>query len=168
MAEVSSPSQTSGPLFGYALLWEGSEAAVDREREDAVTLYGHVYDGEGAPVAWPEAMVEVWVADQFARTRTDKDGRFEVVVAKPSLPRLGDDDLPQAPHVNIQIFARGLLKQVVTRAYFADEPDANAADPVLEAVAPELRDRLIAVPDADGYRLDIFLQGERESVFFEY
>jgi protocatechuate 3,4-dioxygenase, alpha subunit len=167
MGEVSSPSQTSGPLFGFALLWEGSEAAVERSREDAVTLYGHIYDGTGAPVAWPEAMVEVWVADQFARTRTDGDGRFEVVVAKPSLPPL-DDDRPQAPHVNIQIFARGLLKQVVTRAYFADEPDANADDPILEAVGPELRDRLIAVRDAHGYRFDIFLQGERESVFFQY
>jgi protocatechuate 3,4-dioxygenase, alpha subunit len=167
LSQVTSPSQTSGPLFGYALLWDGSEAAVDPSRADAITLSGHLYDGEGAPVAWPEAMVEVWVADQFARTRTDHEGRFEVVVAKPVLEPLGDD-LPQAPHVNIQIFARGLLKQVVTRAYFADEPAANASDAVLAAVAPELRERLLAQRDEHGYHLDIFLQGERESVFFEF
>lgn len=167
MSEVTSPSQTSGPLFGYALLWDGSEAAVDRDRPDAVTFYGYVYDGAGVPVAWPEAMIEVWVADQFARTRTDRDGRFAVLVAKPALPPLAGEH-PQAPHLNIQIFARGLLKQVVTRAYFADESAANATDPVLDAVAPELRERLLAIPDEHGYRLDIHLQGERESVFFEF
>jgi protocatechuate 3,4-dioxygenase, alpha subunit len=164
---VTTPSQTSGPLFGYALLWDGSEAAVDRDRPDAVTVYGYLYDGAGNPVAWPEAMIEVWVADQFARTRTDRDGRFGAIVAKPVLPPLADG-LPQAPHLNIQIFARGLLKQVVTRAYFADEPAANAADPVLGAIAPELRERLLAVPDEHGYRFDVHLQGERESVFFEF
>jgi protocatechuate 3,4-dioxygenase alpha subunit len=167
LTEVTSPSQTSGPLFGYALLWEGSEMAVDRQRADAVTLHGYLYDGAGTPVAWPEAMVEIWVADQFARTRTDRDGHFAALVAKPALPPLADEH-PQAPHFNIQIFARGLLKQVVTRAYFADEPAANATDPVLDAVAPELRERLLAVRDADGYRLDIHLQGEQESVFFEF
>jgi protocatechuate 3,4-dioxygenase, alpha subunit len=167
MSEVTSPSQTSGPLFGYALLWEGSEAAVDPGREDAVRLRGFVYDGAGDPVAWPEALVEVWAGDQFARTRTDRDGRFEVVVAKPQLPPL-PGDLRQAPHFNIQIFARGLLKQIVTRAYFPDEPDANAVDPVLQAVDTELRGKLVAGRDGDGYRLDIFLQGENESVFFEF
>jgi protocatechuate 3,4-dioxygenase alpha subunit len=167
MSEVTSPSQTSGPLFGFALLWEGSEAAVDRSRADAVTLHGWVYDGAGAPITWPEALIEAWVGEQFARTRTDGEGHFEVVFAKPSLPPL-PGDRAQAPHVNIQIFARGLLKQVVTRAYFADEPQANAADPVLDAVAPELRERLVAKRDERGYRLDIFLQGDRESVFFEF
>jgi len=167
LSEVNTPSQTSGPLFGYAMLWEGSEAAVDPARPDAFVLSAHLYDAEGAPIGWPEAMVEVWVADQFARTRTDRDGRFEVVVAK-AAPAPLDDELAQAPHVNIQIFGRGLLKQLVTRAYFADEAEANAADPVLGAVAPELRERLIAVPDERGYHLDLFAAGERESVFFEF
>ena len=167
MSEVTSPSQTSGPLFGFALLWEGSEAAVDPGGTDAITVTGCVYDGAGAPVAWPEAFVEVWAGDQFARTRTDGDGRYTVVVEKPDLPAL-PGGLAQAPHFNIQIFARGLLKQIVTRVYFPDEEDANAADPVLQAVDPELRDRLIASPEGAGYRLDIFLQGENESVFFDF
>lgn len=167
VSEVTSPSQTSGPLFGFALLWEGSEAAVDPQREDAITITGFLYDGAGAPVAWPEALVEVWAGEQFARTRTDPDGRFDVVVAKPDLPPLAGG-LPQAPHFNIQIFARGLLKQLVTRVYFPDEDEANASDPVLQAVDADLRDRLIASRDGAGYRLELVLQGDNESVFFDF
>ena len=78
------------------------------------------------------------------------------------------DGSPQAPHIDVSVFARGLLKRVVTRIYFADEQDANASDPVLSQVADAgRRSTLIAEPTDDGYRFDIRLQGERETVFFE-
>jgi protocatechuate 3,4-dioxygenase alpha subunit len=72
----------------------------------------------------------------------------------------------QAPHVDVSVFARGLLDRVVTRIYFADEDAANAEDPVLCSLSGDQRQTLIAQPTDDGYRLDIHLQGERETVFF--
>jgi protocatechuate 3,4-dioxygenase alpha subunit len=80
----------------------------------------------------------------------------------------GADGVPQAPHIDVSIFARGLLKRVVTRIYFADEEEANATDPVLTSVPdPDARATLIADATDDGYRFDVRLQGERETVFFE-
>ena len=72
----------------------------------------------------------------------------------------------QAPHVDVSVFARGILDRVVTRIYFADEADANAEDVVLRWLSEEQRRTLIAEQTGDGYRLDIHLQGERETVFF--
>ena len=72
----------------------------------------------------------------------------------------------QAPHLSVLVFARGLLRQVATRMYFPDEPDANAADPVLSTIDPHARDTLVARPDNTGLRFDIRLQGEGETVFF--
>ena len=73
----------------------------------------------------------------------------------------------QAPHIDVSVFARGMLDRVVTRIYFADEAEANAEDAVLRSLPDDRRGgRLIATPTDDGYRLDIHLQGERETVFF--
>jgi protocatechuate 3,4-dioxygenase alpha subunit len=72
----------------------------------------------------------------------------------------------QAPHIDVSVFARGLLDRVVTRIYFADEAEANAEDAVLQTVPEDRRDTLLATPADDGYRFDIFLQGDRETVFF--
>jgi len=76
----------------------------------------------------------------------------------------------QAPHLNVLVFARGLLRHLVTRVYFQDDP-LLAADPVLRLVreAPR-RETLIARQDAGqpgAYRWDIVLQGARETVFFD-
>ena len=80
----------------------------------------------------------------------------------------GADGSPQAPHIDVSVFARGLLKRAITRIYFADETAANAGDPVLSRVPDAAtRSTLIAEPTDDGYRFDICLQGERETVFFE-
>jgi protocatechuate 3,4-dioxygenase alpha subunit len=73
----------------------------------------------------------------------------------------------QAPHVDLSVFARGLLDRVVTRVYFPDEEQANAADPVLARIAdPAARATLVAAATDDGYRFDVRLQGDRETVFF--
>ena len=72
----------------------------------------------------------------------------------------------QAPHIDVSVFARGMLHRVVTRIYFADETEANAADPVLATVPVERRGTLLAQPVDGGYQIDIHLQGEGETVFF--
>jgi protocatechuate 3,4-dioxygenase alpha subunit len=162
-----SPSQTSGPLWGFALLFEGSEHAVDPAAPEAIALRGRVLQGDGTPLAWPDALIEIGQGDQLARTRTDADGWFSAVVAKPP-PDALPDGRTLAPCLNLAVFARGLLKQLVTRVYFPDEPVANAADPVLERVPAGRRDALVARPEGDGLRFDVVLQGDGETPFFRF
>ncbi|MGH2852054.1 MAG: protocatechuate 3,4-dioxygenase subunit alpha [Solirubrobacteraceae bacterium] len=164
---MQSPSQTSGPLFGFALIFDGCEEAVPPGSHGAVEITGVVLDGAGAPVNWPECFLEFWEGEQWARTRTDEEGLYRVVVRKPD-PQPMPDGSVQAPHLNVVLFARGLLKQALTRVYFPDETDANAADPVLEAVPEHDRELLVAVGDGDHLRFDIHLQGENETPFFAF
>ena len=161
-AETTSPSQTIGPLYGFSLMWPGSEQAADPGQPGTVRIRGRVFDGAGAVVAYPELMLELWAGDQFARTRTDPDGAFSAVLAKPAAPA------GQAPHVNVTLFSRGLLKQAQTRMYFPDEAAANAADPVLKAVPADRRPTLIARQDGADLVFDIHLQGDQETVFFDF
>ena len=161
-AETTSPSQTIGPLYGFSLMWPGSEQAADPGQPGTVRIRGRVFDGAGAVVAYPELMLELWAGDQFARTRTDPDGAFSAVLAKPAAPA------GQAPHVNVTLFSRGLLKQAQTRMYFPDEAAANAADPVLKAVPADRRPTLIARQDGANLVFDIHLQGDQETVFFDF
>jgi protocatechuate 3,4-dioxygenase alpha subunit len=163
----ASPSQTSGPLWGFALLFEGSENAVDPSAPGAIELRGRIVDGDGVPVGWPDALVEIWQGEQLARTRTDVDGWYRAVVAKPA-PDGSPDGRAPAPYLHLALFARGLLKQLVTRIYFPDEEAANAADPVLELVPQERRATLVARPDGDGLRFDVVLQGDGETAFFQF
>ena len=128
-------------------------------------IEGLIVDGDGVPLSWPEGFIEVWEGDQWARARTDADGRYSVVVRKPE-PTATPDGSVAAPHLNVTVFARGLLKQLLTRVYFPDETAANAADPILELVPPADRDLLIARPEGDVLRFDIRLQGEDETPFF--
>ncbi len=129
-------------------------------------MAGRVLDGEGTPLG--DAVVETWQIDgHFGRCATDADGRWTVRTVKPP-PVATRDGTPQAPHLVISVFARGLLDRVVTRLYFGDEVESNAADPTLAAVGDDRRARLVADGDkAQGYWLDIRLQGDGESVFFE-
>ena len=181
----STPSQTVGPYFEIGMPWENGPFAVSLETPGAIRIGGFVRDGAGEPVR--DALVETWQADGagrladmhgygggseipgfrgFARCICDDDGRFEIVTVKPgSVPGLGG--AVQAPHIDVSVFARGMLHRCVTRLYFADEAQANAADAVLASVPAARQDTLLAQPvDGGGYRFDIVLQGPDETVFF--
>jgi protocatechuate 3,4-dioxygenase alpha subunit len=164
------PSQTVGPYFAIGLPWPDGPYAVPEGTPGAVWLRGQVTDGAGEPV--PDAMLETWQSGSegrgFARCGTTDDGWYAILFRKPD-PVPGPDGTTQAPHLAMSVFARGLLHRVVTRVYFDDEAEANAADPVLTSVAePDRRATLIAERGDDGYRFDIRLQGEGETVFLAF
>ncbi len=176
---VRTPSQTVGPFFGMALPWPAGPLVVPLETPGAIWIRGQVLDGTGAPV--PDALVETWQADPdgrlpsaqgseaefrgFGRSATDLGGNFEILTLRPG-PVQTADGLPQAPYISLAVFARGLLKQLVTRIYFPDSP-ANEHDALLNALPARARTTLLARPAADGYRFDIRLQGDDETAFFE-
>jgi protocatechuate 3,4-dioxygenase alpha subunit len=157
------PSQTVGPFFGFALPFDRDSEAVDASLPGAIRIEGQVLDGSGELV--PDALIEVWHDDQFARCRTDGEGAFHVTVQKPT-PVHSDNGRANAPHLTVTVFARGLLRQLVTRVYFPDEEVANSADPVLELVEPGRRHTLIACGNGGVLNFDIRLQGKDETVFF--
>jgi protocatechuate 3,4-dioxygenase alpha subunit len=141
------PSQTIGPFFSFGLCKPETDGLVPGGTQ---RIEGRVLDGAGAPV--PDAMVEVWQADVgWARCGTDDEGRFAFVAAP-------------APHLEVLVFARGLLKPVLTRMYFPG--DAHDADPVLSALTEDDRATLVAGRDGEVLRFDVRLQGERQTVFF--
>lgn len=172
------PSQTVGPFFRIGLDWPGASILRTASTPgEAIVLRGQVRDGDGAAV--PDALIEIWQADAqgeyhgdadaafrgAGRTAVEADGGFVFETIKPG--RVPDALGEQAPHINLVIFARGLLVHLYTRIYFADEAAANAADPILNRVPAARRDTLIAQRDGDEYRFDIQLQGEGETVFFD-
>ena len=178
------PSQTVGPYFAIALPWPDGQFSTAEGTPGAIWIRGRVLDGAGDPV--PDALVETWQADPngrfehalgrhprltgfrgFGRCPTDAEGRYAILTLKPGSIEDPPGGGSQAPHVDVSVFARGLLTRVVTRCYFGDEPDANAADPVLATVDPAARATLVAEPVEAGYRFYIRLQGDRETVFFE-
>ena len=179
------PSQTVGPFFAIGLPWDRGRFVVAPQTPGAIAISGVVYDGNGDPV--PDSLIETWQADPdgrfadlhgfgqpstlrgfrgFGRYGTEEgDGRFEIVTVKPGAvpwPAGGQ----QAPHIDVSVFARGMLHRCVTRLYFEDEPRANATDPVLQTVPAERRATLLAQRTDAGYAFDIRLQGRGETVFF--
>ena len=186
------PSQTVGPFLHIGLVSADRPGSVvgpnvvPPDTPGRIVISGSVIDGDGA--ALPDALVETWQADPagrfasaegglaasavpgfvgFGRAATGPDGGYEIATVKPGRLPTGNGG-QEAPHLDVSIFARGLLDRVVTRIYFADEPEANAADPVLASLPePERAATLMATPVPGGYRFDIFLQGERETVFFD-
>jgi len=179
----TSPSATVGPYLAIGLSWPDGELAAAEGTPGAFWIRGQVFDGAGAVV--PDAMVETWQADPDGRFPSPEDprgsstypgfrgyaraqtasGEFAVHTLKPGRVPDGEGGL-QAPHIDVSVFARGLLDRVVTRIYFADEAEANAEDAVLRGLDEEQRRTLVAEKSDDGYRLDIYLQGDRETVFF--
>jgi len=170
---TATASQTIGPY--WHLLEDKSWADLTRfgAKGEKIRLIGSVTDGEGSPVA--DGCVEIWQADPpaaddftgFGRCGTDTEGSFHFTTIKPG-PVRGRGNAQQAPHLAIAIFARGLLKALVTRAYFMGEK-LNDTDPLLSSIEdPERRKTLIARHVGNGaWRLDIRLQGKGETVFFE-
>jgi protocatechuate 3,4-dioxygenase, alpha subunit len=164
------PSQTVGPYFSIGLFGRAAAELVPPGSPGAVRISGRVLDGEGEPV--PDAMVEIWHADADGRYRPDfgwgrsgcdADGRYSFVTVKPG--QVPDDaGGTQAPHLTAMVFARGLLKPVLTRMYFPDEEEANAEDRLLSSVGDA--STLFARPADEGLEFDIRLQGEGETVFF--
>lgn len=184
------PSQTVGPFFHDALLRDPYNVLVRPDTEgEPIRIEGHVYDGDGVGVS--DAMVEIWQANArgryrheadrgpqpldpgftgFGRAGTDEAGGFWFETIKPGPVPWGPEG-HQAPHINVLVFARGLLDQLRTRLYFDDEEEANEKDPLLGLVSAERSPTLLARRSAgEGgvvYRFDVRLQGERETVFFE-
>ncbi|MGN6378238.1 MAG: protocatechuate 3,4-dioxygenase subunit alpha [Gaiellales bacterium] len=151
-----------GPFFAFALCTRPQNELLASDQEGAVRIRGLVLDGAGAPI--PDAMVEIWQAagrpgTGWARCGTNPSGNYSFVAAR---PKAVDG---QAPHLAVLVFARGLLKPVMTRLYLPGDP-ANDSDPVLSALPPERAATMIAVAEGDVLRFDIRLQGDRETVFF--
>ncbi len=190
MAETShpaTPSQTIGPFFHYALPFSGGDTLTNEATlGERITIEGRIVDANGAPVN--DALIEIWQANcqgryhhpedaqekqldpnftGFGRTPTDEAGWFRFHTIKPG-PVPGPNGTDQAPHILISVVGRGILKRMATRLYFPDEA-ANDSDPILALVPLERRRTLIAERQDGGsvYRLDIILQGENETVFFE-
>jgi protocatechuate 3,4-dioxygenase alpha subunit len=185
------PSQTVGPFLAIGLPWPDGPFVVQEQTPGAIAISGRVLDGSGQPV--PDALVETWQADPgsrfdhpddprgraapvtagfrgFGRCPTGPNGQYRIVTQRPGpLPSL--DGGWEAPHLDVSVFARGLLDRVVTRIYFSDEADANGADPVLAAIADDFRRATLIAAELPGqpgqFAFDVRLQGERETVFFD-
>jgi len=191
-------SQTIGPFFHHILVpgdygqpgFVGASMVTPETAGERIRIEGRIRDGDGQPV--DPALIEIWQADAngryahaadtraeiepdgnfsgFGRAVTDADGRFTFDTVKPgAVP--GPGNAPQAPHINVTVFARGMDVHLFTRLYFVDENDANAIDPVLNAVEETRRSTLVATRTETGgrvtYAFDIMMRGENETVFFD-
>jgi protocatechuate 3,4-dioxygenase alpha subunit len=189
------PSSTVGPYFLYGLIpstYGGTDIIFNNlvtpdASGERIRIEGTVRDGDGVPI--PDAMIEIWQADAegrldhaaggkpganaafkgFGRTPTDADGNYAFETIRPG-PVAGPNGAKQAPHIAVNVFARGMLRHLTTRIYFSDTAE-NTSDAILALVPAARRATLIATrEDRDGkavYRFDVRLQGEGETVFFE-
>jgi protocatechuate 3,4-dioxygenase alpha subunit len=189
MSLALTPWQTVGPYLHIGLTGTRSfsQIAADGAPGERIALTCRVFDGDGAPL--PDAMIELWQADAdgryhhpedapervpdplfrgHGRMATNAEGSCSFRTIKPGrVP--GPKGVMQAPHINVSVFGRGLLKRLPTRIYFASDP-ANATDPILFLVPEDRRATLLAQPDRDhqdGWQFDIYLCGPRETVFFD-
>lgn len=188
---IATPSQTVGPFFHLALdRAQWADLTKDNPEGERIVVEGRVTDGDGVPVA--DACLEMWQANAagryahlddtradkpldphfrgFGRASTDAEGNFRFTTIRPG-PVPGRGNALQAPHIAIALFARGLLKALYTRIYFAGEP-LNETDPVLLSIEnPTRRRTLFAAPQSGAgsptWHFDIVMQGEAETVFFE-
>ena len=182
-------SQTVGPFFHHGLMWLNTpDLASGASEGEKIEITGTIVDGDGAIV--PDAILELWQANAhgrynhpadrqnrkldpgfkgFGRICTDKAGRFRFATIRPgSVP--GIDGKPQAPHINVILFMRGQLTHLYTRLYFADDP-ALAQDEALGKIEPTRRSTLLArrvAAQPARYEWNIVMQGEGETVFFQF
>jgi protocatechuate 3,4-dioxygenase, alpha subunit len=185
-------SDTTAPAYGRGAVGELDDDLTRQHSGEPVgeriVVRGCVLDGDGRPVS--NSLVEIWQANTagrynhpaddrssqyldedfsgFGRSGTDAGGEFSFLTVKPG-PVPGPGGEVQAPHVMVSVFARGLLKRLVTRVYFPDEEEANAVDPVLSSIEDlNLRRTLIARDEGGALRFDIHLQGDGQTAFFEF
>jgi protocatechuate 3,4-dioxygenase, alpha subunit len=188
LAAGTTPSQTVGPFFSMGLAWMNRSDLTDGPNSsERFTIHGRVLDAENQPV--PDALLEIWQANAnghypcpedmqsshpaskffgFGRVQTNDLGEFSFTTLKPG-STLDLQGKPQAPHLAVSVFMRGLLQRLVTRIYFPGEP-ANTADVVLGLVPPARRGTLIArqeETDKTSLTWDVRLQGDQETVFFD-
>jgi protocatechuate 3,4-dioxygenase alpha subunit len=179
--QAPTPGQTVGPFFGYALPYEGGDRLVRLAHPDAIRLHGIVYDGDG--VAIPDALIEIWQADDqgrvvaepgslhrdgytftgWGRAATDNAGQYSFTTLEP-----GPTSDGRAAFFAMTVFARGLLDRLFTRVYVPAEPGVLDADPLLASLSLVRRATLMAARDDDGLRFDVHLQGKDETVFLSY
>jgi len=191
---IQSPSQTVGPYFAQGLLRDGDEVftnclVTENTEGERIRIEGCVLDAEERPIE--DAMIEIWQANSngrynhpldeqdkpldpefmgHGRASTDVNGKYRFETIKPgSVP--GPSNTAQAPHINVIVFARGMLSHAFTRIYFENEAD-NRNDPVLMSIEDEAyRNTLIARREETAglivYRFDIRFQGENETAFFD-
>jgi protocatechuate 3,4-dioxygenase, alpha subunit len=187
VSRQTTTSQTVGPFYELGLLWLCSDTFAEADAPgERIVVSGKVLDGQGRPV--PDALLEVWHADArgkyahaddtqnspahagffgFGRVPTNDEGSFRFATIKPGRVRAPDGKL-QAPHLAVSVFCRGLLRRLVTRLYFPDEP-SNAEDFALSLVEESRRATLIARRSIETNTLEwnVILQGHNETVFFD-
>lgn len=188
MSLQATTSQTVGPYFKIGLQWLNRDNLVgEGVSGERVTIQGRVFDGESAPV--PDAILEIWQANAhgkydhpedtqdkplepgfkgYGRMPVTAEGAFRFATIKPG-PVPGPSAKEQAPHLVISVFLRGVLRRLVTRMYFPDDP-RNAGDPILSLVEPARRSTLIAKETAGNpgaLEWNVVLQGPDETVFFD-
>ena len=188
MRSNATTSQTVGPFFSIGMCRSIQESlAAPGVSGERVSIEGHVLDGDGKPV--PDAILEIWQANSYGkyahpedhqdkplepnftgygRIPTNDEGKFRISTIKPGRVPDPDGEL-QAPHIVVSVFARGLLRRLVTRIYFPDDP-ANDTDFALKLVEPSRRKTLIAKKHADGIgslEWNVILQGAHETVFYD-
>jgi len=173
--KLQTPSQTIGPYFAYGLTPQqydydfpslaNGQMVLANNGEDTIQVTGTVYDGNGDPV--DDAMLELWQDDGnrqlFGRygTGTDEGNSFTFTTVK---PKSVDG---QAPFINVILFMRGQLLHSYTRIYFSDEAKLNRSDEVLNGIPEERRETIIAKKEGNNYLFNIYMQGDKETVFFK-
>ena len=188
MSLQATTSQTVGPFFKIGFDWLNRDNLVgEGVSGERVTIQGRIFDGDGVPV--PDAILEIWQANAhgkydhpedtqdkplepgfkgYGRVPVTAQGVFRLATIKPG-PVPGPNGKEQAPHLVISVFMRGVLRRLVTRIYFPDEP-RNAADFILNLVEPSRRSTLIAKKTAGApgtLEWNFVLQGPDETVFFD-
>lgn len=181
--------QTVGPYFAIGLTrLLQPDIATEAVPGERILVRGRVFDGKGVPI--PDALLEIWQANAdgiyalqedapekpfdpgftgFGRVATGQEGQFAFSTIKPgAIPGIGSR--MQAPHLAVGLMMRGLLCRLTTRIYFPGEL-LNESDPILHLVPPARRQTLLLKPPAiheDFYTWEIHMQGEEETVFFDF
>ena len=184
---LQTSSQTVGPFFAYGLAAQQyqydfpSLVYGDLRKEDLlgqkINVKGQVIDGNDTPIH--DALVEIWQADPNGNYDTNPNGKFfgfgrmgtgsgDFVGFNFKTYKPGKTAPNCAPHINITVFARGMLNHLFSRIYFSDEEEENKKDLLLNEIDTSLRSRLIAEKENENeYRFDTYLQGDKETVFFD-